>query len=95
MYGPVHVLHHHGGRVLGQRLREHGVALLVGADHLVRPPLVPQLVGADIGHHVDLGRGSRLSAMKKMPSDQGMVLAKDSANEPCGAGNSSTRTWWN
>ena len=39
--------------------------------------------------------GSRLSAMKKIPSDQAMVLAKLSANDPCGAGNSSTRTWWN
>ena len=61
-------------------------ALLVGADHLVGPPLVAELVGADVGDHVDPRRDRWASAMKPMPSDQGTVLAKDWANWPCGVG---------
>jgi len=39
--------------VLRQGLEQHGRALLVGADHLMRPPLVAQFVRADVGRHVD------------------------------------------
>jgi mono/diheme cytochrome c family protein len=49
----IHVLHRHTGGVLRQSLGQDGRALLVGPDHLVRPPLVAQLVGADVGRHVD------------------------------------------
>jgi hypothetical protein len=45
----VGLLHDDQGRVLGQGLGERGVALHVGADDLVGPPLVRQLVGGDVG----------------------------------------------
>ncbi len=51
---PVHLLHHHQRRVLGQRFDDEGAALLIGADDLVTPPLVPDLVRRDVGDHVDL-----------------------------------------
>ena len=53
---PVHVLHHHQRRILGERLAGHRTALHVGADHLVRPILVRHFVRDDIGRPVDLGR---------------------------------------
>ncbi len=49
------MLHGHQGGILGEGFAEHGAALHIGADHLVRPPLVAQFVGGDIGDHVDLG----------------------------------------
>ena len=54
--GAVELLHGHQGGVLGQGLVQHGGALHVPADQLVRPPLMTQLVGGHIGDHVDLFR---------------------------------------
>ena len=53
---PVHPLHHHERRVLGERLRQHRLALHVRADHLVRPPLMPGLVRRHVRDAVDPAR---------------------------------------
>ena len=53
----VEVPHHHQRRILGERLAEHRPALHVGADHLVRPILVGELVRGDIGRHSRSGPG--------------------------------------
>ena len=50
----VFLLHHHQCRVLGQRLGQHRCTLHVGADHLVRPPLVRDLVRGHVEHVVDV-----------------------------------------
>ncbi|MNV38874.1 hypothetical protein D3C71_1304370 [compost metagenome] len=54
LVGSVQLLHHHQRRVLRQGFRQQGRALLIRTDHLVRPPLMPDLVGGDIGDVVDL-----------------------------------------
>ncbi|MNM63698.1 hypothetical protein D3C81_750730 [compost metagenome] len=50
------LLHHHQCRILRQRLGQHGCTLHVGADHLVRPPLVRHFVGGHVEHIVHLVR---------------------------------------
>ena len=51
---PVFVLLHHQRRVLREGLIEHGHALHVGADQLMRPPLVRHLVRRHVEHVVDV-----------------------------------------
>ena len=50
----VELLHDPQCGILREGLGEHGHALLVGADHLVRPPLVRDLVRGDVSDEIDL-----------------------------------------
>jgi hypothetical protein len=62
---PKLLLHRHQRRVLGQAFRQHGGAAAVGADQLVRPPLVPDFVRGDVERVVDvLARFRSTLAMK-------------------------------
>ena len=51
---PVGFLHQGDGRVVGQALGKPGRPLHVGADHLVAPPLVADLVGRHVKRHVEV-----------------------------------------
>ena len=64
----VFLLHHHQRTVLAHALAQQRAALHVGADHLVRPPLVPHLVGHHIEHHVDV-------ALRAQVGDEADALA--------------------
>ena len=54
MLAAVFLFQHHQRGVLRQRLGDHRAALHVGADHLVRPPLVRDFVRGDVEHEVDV-----------------------------------------
>ncbi|KAG1386626.1 hypothetical protein G6F59_016772 [Rhizopus arrhizus] len=71
------LLHHHQRRVLRQRFGKDRCALHVGTDHLVRPPLVGDLVRGDVEHVVHLVRITQVG---------------DEA-DGLGPGNSMMRTW--
>ena len=48
----VQLFHYQQCGVLRERLRQQGHALFVGPNDLVRPPLVCNFVGGDVGHHI-------------------------------------------
>ncbi len=46
--------HHHQRRILRQGFRRHGAALLIAADHLVRPPLMGDLMRGHVIGVIDI-----------------------------------------
>ncbi len=54
MLGAVEMLHDQHRRILREGLVQHRAALLIGTDHLMRPPLMAGLVRRDEGDEIDL-----------------------------------------
>ena len=75
MLRPIEPLHDHQRRVLRERLGEHGHALHVSADDLVKPPLVGRFVGGNVGDQV------RVLGPRGVEDEAGGLRVRDGARK--------------